>query len=79
MNTRSNIQLFAFMHALQADLQAEKIDRAQFDFLLGTFLRREFNLFLGKQLQRLELRPATNSKNLLSFSYRRNRQLNHAN
>lgn len=79
MNSRSNIQLFAFVQALQADLRAEKIDRAQFDFLLGVFLRKEFNLFLGKQLQRLELRPATHGKDLLSFSYRRDRQLNHAN
>ncbi len=71
MPTRSPIQLFTFMRTLQDDLRAEKIDRTQFDFLLGMFLQREFNLFLGKQMKQLALQP-TAGKQLLS--YRRNRQ-----
>lgn len=73
MPTRPTIQLFTFMRTLQDDLRAEKIDRTQFNFLLGMFLQREFNLFLGKQVERLAVQPVA-GKQLLSLSYRRNRQ-----
>ncbi|GEM_PF-2345392 len=61
--------LLEFLKLIQKDLQDNKINKQQFDFLLGFFITKQINSFINQEI--IDITPTDNQKikqmNFLSY------------